>query len=114
MKRFVLFAMVAVVALVFAAPAFAQDAAKIAQGEKVYAREKCSICHAIAGKGNKKFPLDGVGTKLTADQIREWNVNPKAAAAKAKSTATPAMKAYDKLSKEDLDALVAYLGSLKE
>jgi mono/diheme cytochrome c family protein len=113
MKRVVLLVMVAIVALVFSAPTFAQDAAKIAQGEKVYAREKCSICHAIAGKGNKKLTLDGVGKKLTADAIREWMVSPKTAAAKAKSTATPAMKAYEKLSKEDLDAVVAYMLSLK-
>jgi mono/diheme cytochrome c family protein len=113
MRRLVLLAMVAIVALVFGAPAFAQDAAKIAQGEKVYAREKCLMCHAIAGKGNKKYPLDGVGTKLKADAIREWMVSPKTAAEKAKSTATPAMKAYEKLSKDDLDAVIAYMLSLK-
>lgn len=113
MKRLVLLVMVAIVALVFSAPMFAQDAAKIAQGEKVYAREKCSMCHSIAGKGNKKFPLDGVGTKLKADAIQEWMVSPKTAAAKAKSTATPMMKAYEKMSKEDLEAVVAYMLSLK-
>jgi hypothetical protein len=42
----------------------------------VYAAQKCAICHSIAGVGSKKFPLAGVGTKLTADQIREWIVDP--------------------------------------
>lgn len=90
-----------------ASPAYAQ-----ADGAKVYAAQKCSMCHSIAGVGNKKLPLDGVGTKLTADQIREWMVAPLEAAKKAKSTAKPAMKAYPKLEKADLDALVVYMKSL--
>ena len=45
----------------------AQDAAK---GEAVYTAQKCSLCHAIAGKGNKLSPLDGVGAKLSADDTR--------------------------------------------
>ena len=81
-------------------------------GIKVYAAQKCSICHSIAGEGNKKLPLDGVGTKLSADQIREWMVDPVAAAKKAKSTAKPLMRAYPKLPKDELDALVAYMKSL--
>ena len=84
------------------------------QGVKVYAAQKCAICHSIAGVGNKKFPLDGVGTKLTADQIREWIVDPVAAAKKANSTAKPVMKAYPNLPKADLDAIVAYMQSLKK
>ena len=42
----------------FAAVAAAQDAAA---GAKVYADQKCSVCHSIAGKGNAKGPLDDVG-----------------------------------------------------
>jgi mono/diheme cytochrome c family protein len=90
-----------------AGPAYAQ-----ADGAKVYAAQKCSMCHSIAGVGNKKLPLDGVGTKLTADQIREWIVTPAEAAKKASSTAKPAMRAYPALPKADLDALVGYMKSL--
>ncbi|MDP2389130.1 MAG: cytochrome c [Acidobacteriota bacterium] len=91
-----------------AGPAYAQAEA----GAKVYAAQKCSMCHSIAGVGNKKFPLDGVGTKLTTDQIREWMVAPLEAAKKANSTAKPVMRAYPKLEKADLDAVVAYMKSL--
>jgi mono/diheme cytochrome c family protein len=90
-----------------AVPAQAQEA-----GAKVYAAQKCSICHSIAGEGNKKLPLDGVGKKLTVDEIREWIVTPVEAAKKANSTAKPPMRAFAKLAKEDLDALVAYMKSL--
>jgi mono/diheme cytochrome c family protein len=102
------------IALVAGVPraARAQDAA--AKGKEVYAAQKCSVCHAIAGAGNKSNPLDGVGAKLTADQIREWIVKPKEATAKAKSTKKPPMPdKYSKLPAADIDALVAYLQSLK-
>ena len=95
-------------ALVFSAgPAYAQG-----DGAKVYAAQKCTMCHSIAGVGNKKLPLDGVGTKLSADQIREWIVTPVEAAKKANSSAKPAMRAYPALPKADLDALVVYMKSL--
>src|SRR5262245_22122925 len=42
-------------------PAHAQDAAKIARGQQVYVAQKCAVCHSIAGKGNAKGTLDGVG-----------------------------------------------------
>jgi mono/diheme cytochrome c family protein len=91
--------------------AAAQDAAK---GEQVYAAQKCSMCHQIAGKGNKLSPLDGVGKKLSAADLKEWIVDPDAAAKKASSTKKPAMpKTYAKLPAADVDALVAYLQSLK-
>jgi len=91
--------------------AMAQDAAK---GEQVYAAQKCSMCHQVAGKGNKLSPLDGVGKKLTVEQIKEWIVAPDAAATKAKSTKKPLMpKTYAKLPPADVDALVAYMQSLK-
>lgn len=88
-------------------------AEQIAAGTKLYAAQKCMICHSIDGRGNKKGPLDGVGTKLSVEQIREWIVNPMEAAKKAKSTAKPVMKAY-KLAPADLDALVAYMKSLEK
>ena len=96
------------------ATAGAQDAAKIAQGEKLYAAQKCATCHSIADKGNKKGPLDGVGDKLSAEEIRQWLVDPAAMTAKTKSTRKPVMKSYAKLSKDELDAMVAYLESLKK
>jgi mono/diheme cytochrome c family protein len=92
----------------------AQDDAKVKRGEEVYAAQKCSICHSVAGKGGKQSPLDGVGKKLSADEIRLWITNPTEAAAKAKSTKKPPMPAkYGTLPAADLDALVAYMVSLK-
>ena len=102
------------VAMATALPAAAQDAAQIKRGQEVYTAQKCQMCHSIAGKGSKSNPLDGVGTKLTADDIRQWITHPTEMSAKAKSTKKPPMPAnYTKLPAADLDALVAYMASLK-
>jgi len=95
-----------------ATAAAAQDA-KVAKGQQVFTDQKCSLCHSIAGKGNAKGSLDGVGTKLTADEIRSWIIDAKGMTAKSKATRKPEMKAYT-LPKDDVDALVAYLTTLKK
>ena len=93
-------------------PAAGQDAVK--RGQEVYTAQKCAVCHSIAGKGGKASPLDGVGGKLSADDIKQWITHPKEAAAKANSTKKPAMPAkYGTLPAADIDALVAYMASLK-
>ena len=95
-----------------AAVASAQDA-KVAKGEKLFVDQKCTLCHSIADKGNKKGPLDGVATKLKVDEIREWITDAKGMTAKMKTTRKPDMKAYT-LPKEDVEALVAYMSTLKK
>ena len=102
------------VCLLGAASSEAQDAAKVARGQELYVAQKCGICHAIAGKGNAKGPLDGVGAKLSADEIHQWIVNASEMTAKTKAARKPPMKAYANLPKEDVDALVAYMQSLKK
>jgi mono/diheme cytochrome c family protein len=101
------------------AVAMAQDAALIEKGKKVYAEAKpmaCKACHSVAGVGNAKGPLDGCGSKLKAEEIKAWMRTPKDMAAKAKAERKPPMPAYtaEKLSDADLDALTAYLLSLKK
>ena len=97
-----------------ASPAAAQDAAAVKKGQEVYAAQKCSVCHAIGGQGNKANPLDGIGAKLSAADIRQWIVDAPGMTAKSKSTAKPPMPArWAKLPAADLDALVAYMQSLK-
>jgi mono/diheme cytochrome c family protein len=92
-------------------PALCQDAAK---GQAVYTAPKCGVCHSIAGTGNKANPLDGVGGRLSADDLRAWIVDPVAMTAKTKSTKKPPMpKKWAALPPADLDALVAYMQSLK-
>ncbi len=100
-----------VIAMGVGAPASAQDLK--ARGEQVFTEQKCAFCHSIAGKGNAKGSLDTVGSTLSADEIRSWITDPKGMTAKTKPTRKPEMKTFS-LSKEDVDALVAYLSSLKK
>jgi mono/diheme cytochrome c family protein len=101
---------VAALATLTAATASAQDAAA---GAKVYADQKCSLCHSIAGKGNAKGSLDGVGSKLSAADIRAWIEDAPGMTTKTKAERKPVMKKYA-LPKGDVDSLVAYMGSLKK
>ena len=101
----------AVLAAIIALPALlsAQDVEK---GKAVYTANKCQTCHAIEGKGNKKWPLDGVGKKLSTEDITKWIVTPAEMEAKLAEKPKIKMKAY-KLADEDLKALVGYMASLK-
>jgi mono/diheme cytochrome c family protein len=100
----------------FAVAAAADDAA-VEKGKKVYeaAMPKCKTCHSIGGVGNAKGALDGVGGKLKADEIKAWLRTPKEMTEKTKAVRKPVMPAYgpDKISDADLDALTAYMLSLK-
>lgn len=88
--------------------------APVERGQKVFAEQKCSICHSIAAQGNKKGMLDAVGSKLSADEIRQWITNAPEMAVKAKAERKPPMKPYGTLPATEIDALVAYLSSLKK
>lgn len=84
------------------------DEAHVRRGAEVYRAQKCQACHSIAGVGNRRYPLDGVGSKLTQEDIRKWIVAPRDMNPKVSK------RAYDKLPKADLEALVTYLKSLRK
>jgi mono/diheme cytochrome c family protein len=106
------FMAIGLVACLGAATAAAEDA-KIVKGEQLYGEQKCGLCHSIGDKGNKKGPLDGVGAKLSNDDLRLWIVDAKAMTAKSGAPRKPEMKNYA-LPKDDVEALVAYMASLKK
>ena len=98
---------------VLAIGAYAQTP-KTEAGRKVYDREKCATCHQIEKRGNSRYPLDGVASRLTADQIRRWLTHP--AQMEAALPRMPAIRMSTmqrRLNAQDLDALVAYLRTLK-
>jgi mono/diheme cytochrome c family protein len=101
--------------LASATPLSAQDAKLIEAGTKVYEAQKCATCHQIAGKGNKQYPLDGVGSKLSAADIRLWITNPAEMEKKLPKPPTLKMSARKyNLKDPEIDALVAYMQSLKK
>jgi mono/diheme cytochrome c family protein len=101
----------AILSVTGATSAAAKDAKD--KGEAVFAAQKCALCHSVDGKGNAKGSLDGVGSKLTADEIHSWIVDAKGMTAKTNALRKPAMKTYT-LPKEDVEVLVAYLAMMKK
>jgi mono/diheme cytochrome c family protein len=88
--------------------------AQVEAGRRLYVDEKCSVCHQIAGQGNKRFPLDGVGRRLTAADLRRWFTH--TVEMEDRLPKQPAIRMSSRkyrLSDAELDALVAYLQSLK-
>lgn len=88
-----------------------------AAGRGVYERQKCATCHMIDGKGNIRFSLDHVASRLSETELRRWLTD---TAAMERALATqPAirmsewLKSNRKISDADLQALVAYLLTLK-
>jgi mono/diheme cytochrome c family protein len=112
MRGRVLVAAFIVMAILAVTPAFAQ--APVERGMKVYTAQKCAMCHSVASKGNAKGPLEAGLAKLSTDEIRQWLVNPSEMREKHHAERKPVMKSFSTLSKDDLDALVAYLSSLKK
>ena len=114
MKRILTVVVSAAALMVFAVSASAADA-KADKGKALFATSGCKMCHSITGVGgNPKGSLDEVGSKLTAADIKAWLSDPAAMAAKTKAERKPAMKLTKPLSPEDIDALTAYLQTLKK
>jgi len=84
---------------------FSQGAAAD-QGKAVFAAQKCSLCHSIAGSGGD-VTLDGVGERVKPDDMRRRIRAPKDVRAGSE------MKAYPNLPEKDLGSLIVYLQSLK-
>ena len=96
----------AILTLALAAPAFAAD--NNARAMELVKAQGCLGCHKIAGTGGTFGPaLDGVGKRLSAEQIRTKLVNPKA------TNPNSVMPSFSHLSPQDLKTLVDYLAHLK-
>jgi len=95
----------AVSLLLFSGTAMFSQGAAADQGREVYAAQKCSLCHSIAGSGGGEA-LDGVSTKLKPDDIKKRIKAPRDVKADS------GMKAYPNLPEKDLNNLVAYLMTL--
>jgi len=99
----------ALLAIVFAGAAVAAppQSGDPAKGEKLYAAQKCSMCHRIGETGGKMGPeLTSVATKRDAAWLRAYLPDPKAVDPKNKMPAA-------KVTGGDLNDLIAYLLTLK-
>ena len=98
----------AATALLLAFMAIPALAADTARGQELVNSLGCKGCHKVGDSGGTLGPaLDDVGKRMTAEQIRQKLVNPKA------TTPHSIMPSFQRLPEEDLQALVSYLQTLK-
>jgi mono/diheme cytochrome c family protein len=89
------------------APERSRVSPETALGRRVYLAQECDACHAVARVGGTVGPdLTHVGSKRSRDWLAQEIVNPDAHQPDSK------MPAHE-LSKDELNALVDYLASLK-
>jgi len=80
----------------------------VERGWGVYQSERCSSCHSVAGQGSPRYPLDGVASRLSAEELRLWVVDPQEVRPGVRK------RAYDHLPAEDVADLVSFLEILRE
>lgn len=89
---------------------------KADSGQQLFASKQCTKCHSIAGKGAKIGKLDGVAAKLNAADLRKWLTATTEMEGKLRTKPivkmSPKVKEL-KLTDTEVDALVAYLQTLK-
>lgn len=91
----------------------AEKQALFAAGRRVFESQGCMGCHAIAGEGNPRYPLDGVGQRRSAEAIRQWIIAPPELAGQLPERVFQVKQVYRNLGAEDIDALVTYLQNLR-
>ena len=82
-------------------------------GEVIFRREGCLSCHELFGNGTTYGPpLDGVGSRRDRSWLRDYLRSPRPGVGDKPYRLR--MPAYDTLEAGELDALVSYLGALRE
>jgi mono/diheme cytochrome c family protein len=99
--------LVAILSAGFAGMALAADTAK---GKAVFdgAKPACKMCHTAT-----KNSLAKVGAENSLDELKAWVRTPKEQMAKKNKKGMMPAFGTDKISDADLDALVAYLATMK-
>ena len=87
------------------------DPARVAAGQRAYARLNCGMCHSIEGEGNPDNPLDGVGARLGRNALYELTTG--TGAAGAQLSAGLARRKQRVVGDPELDALLDYLAQLE-
>lgn len=108
-KTFIL--TVALVGGMTAAWADDKPADPVAQGKQLVEKSKCSICHAIDGKGGKiGKPMNGITEGKTDEYLHNAIVDPK----KTIGPDTKMASYKDKLKDDEVKAVIEYIKTLKK
>lgn len=101
------------VAAVPAAAPVGPEPAQVARGRALYAEHGCASCHAVAGAGNPRHPLDGVGARWEPAELRLRITGTGVAATEMPAAIVRRKQRYTALGEDELAALAAYLATLR-
>jgi len=91
------------------------DPRQIEAGRLIYLHQNCARCHSIAGRGNPRNPLDGVGARRSAEELRAWTIGAQALGPEALPERVFRIKhKYNELPADELNAMIIYLQSLNQ
>ncbi len=85
---------------------------RIEHGLKIYNQQGCSLCHAIEGHGNPRSPLDGVGSKRSAEELRNWVMGDDEIQGQLSERSFKFKQAH-RITDDELESLIYYLQSLR-
>lgn len=82
---------------------------KIENGILVFEKHGCVQCHAISGKGNTRLPLDGIGSRMSAKEIRHWIVANPAVRNKLSAGIIKFKSSYSSIPEQEMSQLLNLL-----
>lgn len=89
------------------------EAEQIEAGRQVYRQHNCARCHSIAGEGNPRNPLDTIGDRRSAEEIRDYIIGASHLKKILAERNLQQKQRYRSLPADELDALVIYMRSLR-
>jgi len=95
------------------APTSPPDPTLVARGRDVYDGQACARCHALEGGGNPRSPLDGVGARRSASDLRAWVTGSGPAREELTRSTLRTKRGFAELPEAQIEALVAFLSSLR-
>lgn len=93
------------------APASAEQPPQLV-GRTLFEEQGCMRCHSIAGRGSPRNPLDGVGSRLGRQALRDWVTGQGEAQQELGPKVVEVKQRYAQLPAPQLEALVSYLAGL--
>jgi cytochrome c5 len=89
-----------------------QAAPDSARGRAVFVAQGCERCHSVERRGSPRFPLDGVGSRRTLTELRDWTIATPAVQDSLSASAVRAKRRYEHIPVEDMQALLRYMALL--
>ena len=83
-------------------------------GRSVFDQQKCTSCHSIAGQGNPRYPLDGVGGRLSSEQLIYWITGTGPATNKLSAMILRRKARYEQMPSAEMNSLIEYLSTLQK